>query len=131
MSDLTALAPSAQWLIVALPLTEQTFHLIDRTVLSAPRGAVLVNVGRGPVVDEAALREALDQGCLSGAALDVFEVEPLPAESPLWEDSRVVITPHIAGLTTTAGAGDGFLECLHELESGKLPRWTVDRARGY
>lgn len=131
MSDLPALAPSAQWLIVALPLTEQTFHLIDRAVLSACRGAVLVNVGRGPVVDETALREALDQGCLSGAALDVFEVEPLPAESPLWEDPRVVITPHIAGLTTTAGAGDGFLECLHELESGKLPRWTVDRERGY
>lgn len=131
VSDLAAVAPGAQWLIVALPLTEDTFHLIDRDVLSACNGAVLLNVGRGPVVDEAALGEALDLGWLSGAALDVFEVEPLPPESPLWGDQRVVITPHIAGLTTTAGAGDGFLECLRDLENGKLPHWTVDRARGY
>ncbi len=130
-NDLAAVASGAQWLIMALPLTEDTFHLINREVLSACRGVVLLNVGRGPVVDEAALPEALDRGWLSGAALDVFEVEPLPAASPLWGDERVVITPHIAGLTTTAGAGDGFLDCLRELEGGKLPRWTVDRVRGY
>ncbi|MGH7714039.1 MAG: NAD(P)-dependent oxidoreductase, partial [Gemmatimonadaceae bacterium] len=92
---------------------------------------VLINVGRGPVVDEQALISALGDGSLSGAALDVFEVEPLAPESPLWTNERVIVSPHIAGLTTTAGAGDGFLECLRELESGQLPRWTVDRTRGY
>jgi phosphoglycerate dehydrogenase-like enzyme len=128
---LGAVVSGAQWLIVSLPLTEDTFHLIDRDVLSACRGAVLINVGRGPVVDESVLSEALERRWLSGAALDVFEVEPLPADSPLWTDERVIISPHIAGLTTTAGAGDGFLDCLAELESGHLPRWTVDRTRGY
>ena len=131
VADLQRAVADAQWVIAALPLTEDTFHLIDRQVLSACRGAVLLNVGRGPVVEEAALAEALERGWLNGAALDVFEVEPLPPDSPLWDDPRVIISPHIAGLTTTAGAGDGFLECLSELESGKLPRWTVDRARGY
>lgn len=131
VSDLAKVVPGANWLIASLPLTEDTFHLIDRTVLFACSGAVLLNVGRGPVVEEAAIIPALDKGALSGAALDVFEVEPLMPESPLWDDSRVIISPHIAGLTTTAGAGDGFLECLQELERGRLPRWTVDRSRGY
>ncbi len=131
IEDLPAVAARAKWLICALPLTEDTFHLVDRTTLNACREAVLINVGRGPVVDEAALIEALDGKRLHGAALDVFEVEPLPEYSPLWTHQRVIASPHIAGLTTTAGAGDGFLECLQELEHGKLPRWTVDRARGY
>ena len=131
IADLSRVVADARWLIAALPLTEATFHLVDRSTLSACRGAVLINVGRGPVVDEAAMIEALDQGWLSGAALDVFEVEPLPPESPLWKHERVIVSPHIAGLTTTAGAGDGFLECLQELEHGRLPKWTVDRARGY
>jgi phosphoglycerate dehydrogenase-like enzyme len=130
-SHLASVVQGAQWLIVALPLTEDTFHLINRDVLSACSGAVLINVGRGPVVDESFLVEALDRRWLSGAALDVFEVEPLAPESPLWSDERVIVSPHIAGLTTTAGAGDGFLECLTELENGQLPRWTVDRGRGY
>jgi phosphoglycerate dehydrogenase-like enzyme len=131
IEDLASVAARAKWLICALPLTEDTFHLVDSAVLDACRGAVLINVGRGPVVDEVALIEALDGKRLHGAALDVFEVEPLPDDSPLWNHQRVIASPHIAGLTTTAGAGDGFLECLQELELGKLPRWTVDRTRGY
>ncbi|MGQ0538738.1 MAG: D-2-hydroxyacid dehydrogenase [Gemmatimonadaceae bacterium] len=131
IGDLAGALARAHWVIVALPLTEDTYRLIDHRALSACRGAVLMNVGRGPVLDERALIEALDAGWLKGAALDVFETEPLPADSALWGDPRIMLTPHIAGLTTTQGAGEGFLDCLRDLEAGNLPRWTVDRARGY
>ena len=104
---------------------------VSRELLSRCRGAVLLNAGRGAVVDEAALPEALDNGWLRGAALDVFEVEPLPDNSPLWTDSRVIISPHISGLTTPQGAIAGFLECLTAIERGATPRGVVDRERGY
>jgi phosphoglycerate dehydrogenase-like enzyme len=117
--------------VLTLPITAATRGLFSRDILSQCRGAVLLNAGRGAVVDESALPEALEQGWLKGAALDVFETEPLPAASPLWSDPRVMISPHISGLTTIEGAGNGFLECLASLERGALPRWAVDRERGY
>src|SRR5688572_10533907 len=131
VSELSALAATADWLILTIPLTSETRGLIGRDVLSACRGAVLINAGRGAVADEALIPEALDNGWLSGAALDVFTVEPLPADSPLWDHPRVMISPHISGLTTTEGAISGFLECLGEIERGVLPARTVDRAREY
>ncbi|MEW5917996.1 MAG: D-2-hydroxyacid dehydrogenase [Gemmatimonadota bacterium] len=131
LESLPKLAAEARWLIAALPLTEDTFHLIDGKTFSACRGTVFINVGRGAVVDERALIAALNDGTLGGAALDVFEDEPLAETSPLWTHPNVIASPHIAGLTTTAGAGDGFLECLAELEHGIQPRWAVDRQRGY
>jgi glyoxylate/hydroxypyruvate reductase A len=90
-----------------------------------------MNAGRGAVVDEALLPEALDKGWLRGAALDVFETEPLPTESPLWTNARVVISPHISGITTTEGAVAGFLDCLTAFERGETPKWIVDRDRQY
>jgi phosphoglycerate dehydrogenase-like enzyme len=131
VSELTSLAATADWLIVTVPLTPESRSLIGREVMSACRGAVLINAGRGAVVDEAMIPEALDKGWLAGAILDVFEVEPLPASSPLWDDRRVMISPHISGLTTDEGAINGFLECLGELESGRTPKRTVDRERQY
>ena len=131
VSSLAAVASKADWMIVTLPLTVGTRGLINREVLEACRGAVLMNAGRGAVVEEGMLPEALDKGWLRGAALDVFETEPLPAESPLWTDKRVMISPHISGMTTTEGALAGFLECLATLERGERPRWTVDRERQY
>jgi len=125
------LVDDVRWLIITLPLTHETRHLIGRDVLSRCAGAVLINTGRGAVIDESVLPEALAAGWLAGAALDVFESEPLPPSSPLWADPRVMISPHISGKTTVAGAGEGFLECLGALERGVLPRWAVDRARGY
>jgi phosphoglycerate dehydrogenase-like enzyme len=125
------LVDGVHWLIVTLPLTRDTRHLINRDILSRCRDAVLVNTGRGAVVDEAVLPEALAQGWLAGAALDVFDVEPLPVSSPLWQDPRVMISPHISGQTTPDGAADGFLECLEAFERGVMPRWVVDRDRGY
>jgi len=131
VGKLGALVGDADWIVVTLPITAATNKLINREILSRCRGAVLLNAGRGAVVEEAALPEALDQGWLRGAALDVFEVEPLPESSPLWTDPRVMVSPHISGPTTIPGAGDGFLECLAELEAGQLTKWAVDRERGY
>ncbi len=131
VSALRELVPDADWLIVTLPLTPETRGLIGRDVLGACRGALLMNAGRGAVVDEALLPEALDRGWLAGAALDVFATEPLPPDSPLWDDRRVMISPHLSGPTTIEGAVDGFLECLTAIERGERPARAVDRARGY
>jgi phosphoglycerate dehydrogenase-like enzyme len=131
VSELRRLAATADWLIVTVPLTSETRGLIGRDVLSACRGAVLMNAGRGAVVDEAIVPEALDNGWLAGAMLDVFAVEPLPNDSPLWDDRRVMISPHSSGPTTTEGAIAGFLECLEEIERGEIPARTVNRDRAY
>ena len=131
VAELPSLVAQADWLLVAIPLTSDTRGLVSREILSRCRGAVLINAGRGATVDESAIPEALDQGWLSAAALDVFETEPLPQTSPLWSHSRVMISPHISGLTTNEGAITGFLECLAEIEAGKVPARVVDREREY
>lgn len=131
VSALKDMVAIADWLIVTLPLTAETRGLVSRDVMSACRGAVLINAGRGAVIEESAIPDALDNGWLRGAALDVFEVEPLPLESPLWLDTRVMISPHISGLTTVEGAAAGFLECLAAFEKGEPTKWEVDRTRQY
>ena len=131
VSALPHLVAHADWIVLTLPITPVTRGMFSRAIMERCRGAVLLNAGRGAVVEERTLAEALDKGWLRGAALDVFETEPLPEVSPLWHHPRVMISPHISGLTTTQGAGRGFLECLGELESGRLPTWSVDRVRGY
>lgn len=128
---LSTLVGDADWIILALPDTPATRGLVSRDVLARCRGAVLLNAGRGAAIDEAALPEALDQGWLRGAALDVFVTEPLPTASPLWSDPRVIISPHCSGPTTVDGAVRGFLECLTALERGEWPRWVIDRTKGY
>jgi D-2-hydroxyacid dehydrogenase (NADP+) len=120
-----------RWLVLACPLTEATFHLLNRARLSGCDGVYLINVGRGRLVQEDVLPEALDRGWLRGAALDVFETEPLPEESPLWDRPEVTVSPHISGLTTIPGAGDGFLSALDAVEAGRRPELAVDPARGY
>ncbi len=97
---LADLLPVAHGVVITLPLTEETRGMIDAAAISRMRAdAVLVNVGRGGVVDEAALVQALEQGRLAGAALDVFATEPLPPDSPLWGLPNVLISPHTAGLS--------------------------------
>lgn len=91
---------SADYLVLACPLTEETNGLIDASALRVMGSdSVLINIARGAVIDETALAEALQQRWIRGAALDVFEEEPLPSESPLWGLSNVIITPHMAGST--------------------------------
>ncbi|MFL5927205.1 MAG: D-2-hydroxyacid dehydrogenase [Gaiellaceae bacterium] len=94
------LVAEADAIVVTLPLTDETRGLIGREALAGIRdGAILVNVGRGAVVDEGALVDALTSGKLAGAALDVFAEEPLPASSPLWELENVILSPHTAALS--------------------------------
>jgi D-2-hydroxyacid dehydrogenase (NADP+) len=97
-SDLLEVAGMVDFLVLALAAEPGTERLIDQTVLGAMRPtACLINVSRGSVVDEPALVAALTGGEIAGAGLDVFSVEPLPSDSPLWELDNVVITPHVAG----------------------------------
>lgn len=130
-SEFASAIVGAQWLVLACPLTEETFHFLDRARLLQSSGAYLINVGRGALVEEAALPEALAHGAISGCALDVFEREPPPPDSPLWSDPRVTISPHVSGLTTIPGAGQGFLECLVQVEAGQRPALAVELTRGY
>jgi phosphoglycerate dehydrogenase-like enzyme len=97
-TDLHRVLPRAQWLLLACPLTPQTRGLLDEAALALlPHGAQVVNVARGEVMVEGALISALQSGHLGGAFLDVFEHEPLPAESPLWSLPGAMVTPHSAG----------------------------------
>ncbi len=93
--QLDALLPRAQWLMLACPLTTETRKLISVQRLALlPKGAYILNIARGEVIDEAAMISALNGGHLAGAYLDVFEQEPLPASSPLWDMPNVIVTPH-------------------------------------
>ena len=93
--QLDKLLPRADWLMLACPLTPETRKLITAQRLALlPKGAYLLNIARGEVIDEAAMMEALKSGHLAGAYLDVFEQEPLPATSPLWDMPNVIVTPH-------------------------------------
>jgi glyoxylate/hydroxypyruvate reductase len=95
--DLDELLPRADSVVVTLPLTGETRGMFDRRRLGLLKpGAIFVNIGRGPVVDEEALIDALRSGHLRGAALDVYTTEPLPADSPLWELDNVILSPHTA-----------------------------------
>ena len=99
-SRLQQAAATADFMIVLVPLSAQTRHMIDDGVLGAmkPTG-ILINLARGPVVDEKALIQRLLDGSIAGAALDVFEEEPLPSDSPLWDMPNVIVTPRIGGMS--------------------------------
>jgi phosphoglycerate dehydrogenase-like enzyme len=116
--DLPAVLPRADWLVLACPLTARTRGLVDAAALARlPPGAHLVNVARGEVVVEADVIAALRSGVLAGAALDVFEHEPLEPESPLWALPNVIVTPH------SAGHSDGNETRVDALFLANLGRW--------
>ncbi|MFB6233600.1 MAG: D-2-hydroxyacid dehydrogenase [Haloarculaceae archaeon] len=99
-ADLRTAVADARFVVLAVPLTEETRGMVDADVLGAMAAeAYLVNVARGPVVDQEALVAALQAGTLAGAALDVFETEPLPDESPLWDMDDVIVSPHCSAFT--------------------------------
>lgn len=134
VADLPGLLPEADWLVVAAPLTAGTRGLIGSGELGLlPSRARLVNVGRGPIIDEVALIAALATGALAGAALDVFETEPLPGDSPLWSMPHVIISPHIGG--DVPGTPDAlvaaFLANLERYLRGEPLRDVVDKRLGY
>ena len=121
-------------LILACPLTKRTYQLIGRAELeSLPRGAVVVNIARGAVVDEAALIDLLGSGHLGGACLDVFETEPLPESSPLWEMPNVLISPHSASTVVAENEllTDLFIDNLGRWLAGAPLRNVFDTSKGY
>lgn len=121
LSELQAVAAEVDALVVALPLNDDTRGLISAEVLGAMQPhAFFVNVGRGELVDQQALTEALADGRLGGAGLDVTDPEPLPADDPLWALPNVIITPHNSG--STAGTG----RRANEIFLDNLTTWVAD-----
>ncbi|MEM6462803.1 MAG: glyoxylate/hydroxypyruvate reductase A [Pseudomonadota bacterium] len=132
MAELDGILSISDILVVLLPLTAQTHGLLDAQRLSAlPRGASVINFSRGPIVETDALVAQLDRGHLDHAVLDVFDHEPLPAESPLWHHPRITVLPHISAPTTLSTSSAIVAENLRAFfETGELPE-TVDRKTGY
>jgi glyoxylate/hydroxypyruvate reductase A len=123
---------AADFVVVVLPLTRRTRGLIDEQALAAMRpGAWLLNIGRGAVVDNAALVNALQTERIAGAILDVFPTEPLPADDPLWQLDNAVITPHVAGPSTPDELAPVFNDNLARWLRGRPLQHVVDRSRGY
>ncbi len=127
--------PQADFVVATLPLTRETRGLIGRAELDLlPRHAGLVNLGRGAVIDNDALADKLRSGELSGAVLDVFPAEPLPAASPLWTTPNLIISPHCAVDDSTAYAEralDIFLDNLQRYLAGRRLVNVVDKPLGY
>lgn len=134
LEDLHSALPDADFVVLTLPLTRDTHHLIGEEEFRAMKdAAVLVNIGRGGLVDERALERALQEGWIAGAGLDVFETEPLPESSPLWKMENVIITPHTAGDTPhyTDRALAIFLDNLRRYRAGEPLTHVVDKELGY
>ncbi len=119
------------FVVCALPLTPETRGLLNAEAFEGmKRGAYLINVGRGAHVDEAALIQAIDDGQLSGACLDVFSMEPLDSSSPLWSYPKVTITPHVASYWLDSGVGQ-VADLCQRIRSGSAIANLVNLQRGY
>lgn len=132
--ELRALLPEADVVVICAPLTPETEGLFDAASFAAiKRGAILVNIARGKIVDTAALLEALHSGQLAGACLDVTEPEPLPADHPLWKEPNVLITPHVAAEAELSGERGWIVlkENLRRFARGEPLLNVVDREAGY
>jgi glyoxylate/hydroxypyruvate reductase A len=134
-ADLDAVLPRTEFLILASPLTEATRGVIDRRRLRLlPRGAGVVNIGRGALIDQDALCDLLDDGHLSGAVLDVFTPEPIPPGHRLWTTHNLIISPHTAAddpNTYNASSLDLFFDNLRAWREGRAMPNLFDPARGY
>ena len=127
-----AFASELDYLVSVMPDTAATRHVIDEALLRAlPPRAVFVNPGRGGVVDEAALADALQEGRLAGAVLDVFETEPLPADHLFWRLPNVRITSHTAALSAPPDIAPLFIDNYRRLLRGEALQYRVDFERGY
>ncbi len=131
---LHSMLSECDFVVVALPLTKETHHILDAAAFEAMKEtAYLVNVGRGELIDQQALVEALKDKQLAGAALDVFEEEPLPEDDPLWDMENVIVSPHISGLSAhfREETLTLFIENLNRYIAD-LPLYNrVDLSKGY
>jgi phosphoglycerate dehydrogenase-like enzyme len=134
-AELDAALPGTEFLVLACPLTDETRNILDRRRIGLlPKGAGVVNIGRGPLVEQDALCDALESGALGGAVLDVFVPEPVPPEHRLWDVPNLIMTPHVSSddhLAYNARSMDVFVENLAALEAGKPLPNLFDRSRGY
>jgi glyoxylate/hydroxypyruvate reductase A len=134
-AGLGAFLARSRILVDALPLTPDTRDILDRRAFARmPRGAHVINVGRGGTIVDEDLVAALDEGRLASATLDVFRVEPLPAGHPFWSHPKITVTPHLAAPTPYGPASEQIAAALKQLEQGvpanELPGY-VDRSAGY
>ena len=119
-------------LVLLLPQTPATRHILNaRSIARLPKGAVILNPGRGPLIDDDALIAALRAGHVGHATLDVFATEPLPPEHPYWAMPNVTVTPHIASATRPETAAPVVVENILRCEAGKPLLHRVDREQGY
>lgn len=122
----------ADIIVTLLPKTPETENLLDAQTLAwAKRGAVIINPGRGALIDDDALLAALDAGQIAAATLDVFRVEPLPAAHPFWTHPKITVTPHIAADTRADGAAKVLVENIRRSLAAAPLLHLVDRVRGY
>jgi phosphoglycerate dehydrogenase-like enzyme len=132
--EVPALLAASDYVVVAAPLTAETHHMISDAAFAAMKpSAVLINVGRGPVVDQAALLRALDQEKIRGAGLDVFEQEPIPHDDPIWSYENVLVSPHCADHTKTwlRDAMRFFLAQYERFTRGEPLQNVVEKQLGY
>ncbi len=130
--DLDQALSRAEILVLLLPDTAETRDILNRRTLALlPQGATVINPGRGTLIDDQALLEALSSGRVRHAVLDVFRAEPLPPDHPYWAHPRVTVTPHIASETRVATAAQVVADNLRRVMRGETPRFLVDRAKGY
>jgi phosphoglycerate dehydrogenase-like enzyme len=131
-NEMEAFLPELDYLVLVLPDTPESKHVISARELELlPRGAVLINVGRGSSVNQKDLVRALESGTISGAVLDVFEQEPLPEESPLWSMENVVITPHNSAYSFPEQIAEIFAANYTRYVAGSPLEYRVDFTRGY
>ncbi len=132
--DLHKMLPECDYVVVAAPLTPNTKHMMSTAEFNCMKeSAIIMNVGRGPVIDEAAMTEALRTKRIRGAALDVFEVEPLPADSPLWDMDNVFISAHTSDHTKDwlNDAANFFVEQFHRWKNNEPLKNIADKNAGY
>jgi D-3-phosphoglycerate dehydrogenase len=134
MSGLDDLLRQSDVVLISCPYTRETHYLVDRARLAIMKPtAILVNIARGGIIDEAALVDALRAGKLGGAGLDVTEIEPLPPDSPLWDTPNLVISPHCGGISAhrVRKLIEFFCENLRRYVAGRTLLNLVDQHRGY
>jgi glyoxylate/hydroxypyruvate reductase A len=121
-----------QVIVCLLPLTDLTRGILNRELFAAlPRGAFVINPGRGAHLVEEDLLNALHTGHLSGALLDVFNTEPLPPEHAFWTNQRIIVTPHLAAPCPMQQSAEQLVDSLQRLSRNEVPPGQIDRARGY